>query len=190
MPATRQHLHTRSVEYRGYKRSDGFWDIEAEMRDIRHYETFSPQKGTMPPGAPIHHIALTLTVDDHLSVQSISAQMRDTPFPICLEVETKLQVMIGANLSRGWRRSIDDRLGGTRNCTHLRELLFNMATVAFQTIPIHRSQMERAQGNPPSSTTEPPYFLGKCHAWRFDGPVVAWLYPQFHAPSPRDSQDD
>jgi hypothetical protein len=35
----------------------------------------------------------------------------------------------------GWRQAIDRTIGGVQGCTHLRELLFNMATAAFQTIP-------------------------------------------------------
>lgn len=29
------------------------------------------------------------------------------------------------------------------------------------------------------STTEPPFFIGGCHSWRTDGPIVAEMFPQF-----------
>ena len=36
--AARQHLHNRHVEYRGYRRDDGGWDIEGELRDTKTYD--------------------------------------------------------------------------------------------------------------------------------------------------------
>ena len=33
--AARQQLHARSIDYRGYERNDGMWDIEAHMKDRR-----------------------------------------------------------------------------------------------------------------------------------------------------------
>lgn len=48
MSVTREHLHTRAVEFNGYKRSDGLWDINGEMRDVRHYDTIVAEKGCCP----------------------------------------------------------------------------------------------------------------------------------------------
>ena len=62
--------------------------------------------------------------------------------------------------------------------TELRELLFAMATAAFQT--------RSASFAPPKDGT-PPMHLGKCLAWDFNGPVVERLYPMFFRwqPPPR-----
>jgi hypothetical protein len=39
---------------------------------------------------------------------------------------------------------------------------------------------QRAQaGETGAQRAEPPYHLGRCIAWDFDGPVVARIYPQF-----------
>lgn len=180
MSVMREHLHTRSVAFNGYKRSDGLWDIESEMSDVRHYETWSPEKATLPAGQPIHNIAIQVTLDDQLTIQTISVRMKHTPFQLCAEVESRLQGMVGVTMGNGWRRTINLHLGGTQNCSHLRELLYNMATVAFQTIPVYHAQTQRKLGRPPEATTEPPYFLGQCSSWRLDGPVVQRFYPQFY----------
>ena len=37
-PVPRTHVHTRDVQYRGYRREDGLWDIEAELTDTKTYE--------------------------------------------------------------------------------------------------------------------------------------------------------
>lgn len=172
MSVTREHLHTRSVAFNGYKRSDGLWDIEGEMSDVRHYETWSPAKATLPAGQPIHNIAIQVTLDDQLTIQATSARMKHTPFQLCAEVESRLQGMVGVTMGNGWRRTINLHLGGTQNCTHLRELLYNMATVAFQTIPVYHAQAQRKLGRPQMRRRSHPIFWGRAHP---GGSIALWF---------------
>ena len=94
-----------------------------------------------------------------------------------------MQQMVGVTMGPGWRQAIEKALGGIRGCTHLRELLFNMATAAYQTIPAYRERLRSQAGVPESESesgsAEPPYHLGKCIAWDFDGPVVQRHHPRF-----------
>jgi len=178
-PAARQHLHTRAVTYRGYRRDDGLWDIEAEMSDTKTYAFERTLRGTMQPGTPIHGMAIRVTVDNGLTIRAIAASMDHTPFDECLGGEDPMQQMVGATMGPGWRVAIERALGGVRGCTHLRELLFNMATAAYQTIPVYRAHLRRAAGQSEVQGDQPPYHLGKCLAWDFNGPVVQRVYPRF-----------
>jgi len=54
-----------------------------------------------------------------------------------------------------------------------------MATAAYQTIPAYRDRLRRQAGLPEPENAAPPYHLGKCIAWDFEGPVVQRHYPQF-----------
>ncbi|MBO6784243.1 MAG: DUF2889 domain-containing protein, partial [Alphaproteobacteria bacterium] len=36
-PAEREHIHTRTVECAGYRRTDGLWDIEGHLTDVKTY---------------------------------------------------------------------------------------------------------------------------------------------------------
>lgn len=87
------------------------------MRDYRHYDTQTP-RGLLPAQASVHHMAITLTLDDELVVQAVGTRMMSTPFGICLEVESSLESMIGARIGQGWRRAITERIGGTRTCAN------------------------------------------------------------------------
>ncbi|NDF80067.1 MAG: DUF2889 domain-containing protein, partial [Betaproteobacteria bacterium] len=80
----------------------------------------------------------------------------------------------------GWRKTIEAHLGGVAGCTHLREMLFNMATAAYQTIPSARQFKAQQLGLPEQVPTSPPPHVGKCMSWAFDGPVVARYYPMFY----------
>jgi len=174
-------LHTRSVEFRGFRRDDGLWDIEGTLRDLRDYDTLVPEKEVLPAGSPVHHMEVTLTVDDQLEVQSVGTGMQATPFRSCTEIEDSLRAMIGARMGPGWRHAVNERLGGTRSCTHLRELVINMATAALQTIPTWHAQENKRRGLDPHAGARP-HYLGQCHAWRLDGPVVRVHHPRFHQP--------
>jgi len=178
-PAPRRHLHTRAVTYRGFLRDDGLWDIEGEMSDVKTYG-FERSDGTgMPAGTPIHGMRIRLTVDESMTIRAIATAMDNTPFGECQQGVDPMQQMVGARLGPGWRQAIEKALGGVRGCTHLRELLFNMATAAYQTVFPWRERERRLSGIAPSQNAEPPYHLGRCIAWDYGGAVTARHYPQF-----------
>lgn len=86
-----------------------------------------------------------------------------------------LQSMVGCSMARGWRQAIQKNLGGVASCTHLRELLFNLATAAFQSVPAVFSS---------ANEDEPPRHLGQCTGWDFHGNGVKEYFPQFYRRSP------
>ena len=177
-PAPRTLQHTRRVTYHGYARLDGLWDIEGELLDSKPHATRSlTDSGPRPADAPIHHMAIRATVDAALVVQAIEVSMDAYPLHECPKARAALQSMVGCSMARGWRRAIQDKLGGVASCTHLRELLFNMATAAFQTMP-------GVFGS--SDPDEPPRHLGQCTGWDLNGAGVQEHYPQFHARSPAE----
>ena len=66
-----------------------------------------------------------------------------------------------------------------QGCTHLRELMQQMGTVAFQTL--YPVLMKRKQA---ASSGRPP-LINTCYAYREDGPVVERQWPEHHkAPQP------
>ena len=177
--APRKHLHTRQVRFDGYHREDGLWDIEATLTDTKAYVWHSADKGALPAGTPLHDMVIRLTLDDKLTIKAIATAMPGTPHGECIQANDPMQVMVGHTIGPGWRMTIEKNLGGIKGCTHLRELLFNMATAAYQTIPGYRAQLRREAGLPERDTDQPPFYLGKCLGWDFDGPAVLRHYPQF-----------
>jgi hypothetical protein len=179
-PAARELLHERKVHLSGWRRQDGLWDIEASMTDQRSYDSRSVEKGVITAGDPVHQICVRITVDDRFTVKSVAAAMNAVPYHTCPGALDSLSVLEGATLSRGWRRRVGEGLGGVQGCTHIRELLLQAATVAFQTIPVVHAQQH---GDIlPAVDGQPPPHLGTCTTWALDGPVVARVYPQFAAP--------
>ena len=171
-PAPRKASHIRRVTYQGYEREDGLWDIEAELHDSKAHDMPSfRREGVRLAGDPIHHMWLRVTVDRQLVVHAIEAAMDAHPLQDCPQARPALQGMVGACMARGWRQAIAQHMGGVASCTHLREVLFNMATAAFQTLPA-------AFGGGDPDT--PPRHLGQCTGWDFEGNGVKEYFPQFY----------
>ena len=176
-PQARSLLHTRTTVFRGFRRDDQLWDIEGELHDAKAHVLPIPGEAAIPPGEPLHGMAIRVTIDDHYVIRAIAVTMDATPHRECPQSMAHMQSMVGCTMGRGWRQAIERNLGGVCGCTHLRELLFNMATAAFQTLA-----HELAEDNP----KHPPPFFGTCSTWDFNGPVVARLYPQFAGWSRKD----
>ena len=170
-PAPRTLKHVRRVNYQGFERDEGLWDIEGELHDSKAADQVFHGNRHVPAGTAIHHMWIRATVDTTLRVQAIEVAMDSHPLGHCPEATRSMQKMVGCCIARGWRRAIADNLGGVVGCTHLRELLFNLATAAFQSLPIAFA---------PASEDEPPRHLGQCTGWALDGKGVQEHYPRFY----------
>lgn len=162
--------HIRQVSFRSFEREDGLWDIEGQLIDTKAVDTPRTNgEGVRKAGAPIHHMLIRVTINTQLVVQAIEAAMEAHPIQGCPGALDAMQAMVGCSMARGWRKSIETHLAGVVGCTHLRELLNNMATAAFQSITEAFS----------TAPDQPPSYLGRCTGWSFNGPAVLQYYPQF-----------
>src|SRR5437762_4867546 len=82
-PAPRTHVHTRNVVYRGYRREDGLWDIEAELTDTKTYDHQRSDGDVLRAGEPVHGMVIRLTVDDHMKITAVAMGMPAAPFAEC-----------------------------------------------------------------------------------------------------------
>jgi len=176
----RQHIHTRAIEYSGYLRDDGNWDLEAHMTDIKTNSFTNKWRGEIQAGEPLHEMLLRLTIDNGFVIKEVVAVTDNSPFQMCPDITPNYQSLIGIRLGPGWRKAVRQKVGGTHGCTHLTELLFPMATVAFQTIMPFRSQNREKSTTESSKPSRRPPVLDTCHAWASDSPVVKENVPKFY----------
>lgn len=174
--------HKRTVVYQGFDREDGLWDIEATLTDVKPYSFQVPNERVMPADEPIHTLKIRVTLNDHRVIQDIATSMDDIPHPECAGAPHGMHLLIGSTMGPGWRKVINQHVGGTEGCTHLREMLANMATAAFQTLPSGQWQRRELAGLPQPEITQAPHHLGQCHSWAYDSPTVQRAYPMFFRP--------
>ena len=177
-PVERQHLHTRTFQFSGYRRDDGLWDIDGHMTDIKTYGFKNEFRGEIGPEEPLHDMWIRLTLDDDFLVHDIEAATEAAPYQVCPQITPNFKKVVGLRVGRGWRQKIRERVGGVEGCTHLFELLGAMATVAFQTIYPVRAKTATAR-----ASTQKPVLIDSCHAFRADGEVVKKTWPDFYTGS-------
>lgn len=175
----RRLMHRRAVDCTGYLRDDGLWEVEARLVDTKPFDQRDPYRGDMAAGTPVHDIGLRLAVDDAFVVIEAEAMLRATPFPTCGAVEPILERLVGERIGPGWRELVRRKIGRLETCTHLAELLGPAVTTLFQTVSYGKTPDGRSSLEDQRQTAERPFYLGGCHSWRTDGPVVATLFPQF-----------
>ena len=180
-PAPRRHLHTRTIHCEGFQRDDGLWDIEARIVDTKTHKTVEPYRGERAAGAHVHDMVLRLTLDREMVVKDIEVSTDAAPYQPCFSVAPAYKGLIGAKIGGGWRKAVNETVGGTKGCTHLKELLMPAATVAYQTMGSWPTDADaKGQAKPVAlhgQGAKRPYFIDGCKAWAADGEVVAKLYP-------------
>ena len=173
---TREELHFRRIDMRGYRRSDGLFEVEGRVTDRKPDDYVPAGFGkTVPAGTPVHDMGVRLVFDEHLVVRDVASFMDATPFPVCLGGGGALRAMVGVRMGSGWNREVRSRLAGAQSCTHLMELLIPMATTAVQSMAVLRNtEPERynAEGRPLQ--------IDSCYAFGAGRDIVQRRWPDFY----------
>ncbi len=181
----RESMHTRRIELQGYSREDGLFDIEARLTDTKSYGFATSDRSWVDPGEPLHGMSMRMTVDNDMTIVGFEAASDYSPFRICPEIAPNYAKLVGIRIGRGFIRAAAERVGGVHGCTHLRELLQQMATVAFQTLyPV------RAAKQSETAAAEKPALINTCYAYRSDGPVVERRWPEYFIGAPSEAPAD
>lgn len=184
-PVSREPLHHRAIDMRGFRRSDGLYDIEGRITDIRSYD-FSPERGrTVKANTPLHDMWVRLIIDLEMQIHEVEAITDASPFPECPSAAPNLQVLKGVNLGKGWRKAISEKLSGTDGCTHLKELLNTIGSAAYQTMAqIRRAHVaesaESAKRVEPKAAKARPSMLDSCFAMSTERTVILRKWPAFY----------
>jgi len=174
-PAPRKHIHTRDIKCLGFERDDGLWDIEGRLTDTKTYSFDNHDRGGIAAGEHIHDMLIRLTLTGDMVVEAAEASTESSPFSIRGDVTEAFSKLVGLKVGRGWRKAVDEAMGGVRGCTHLRDLLMGpLAVTAFQTIVPARKK----RGDPGPGRKSP--LIDTCYAFRSSGPVVKARWPEFH----------
>jgi hypothetical protein len=198
-PAERERLHTRSIEINGYRRADGLYDIEAHLTDSKSFGNANYDRGYIQPGEPIHDMWLRLTIDDTMHIIGCEAVSDHTPYVMCPQAAPNFARLVGLRIKAGFLREANHLVGGVVGCTHLRELLQQMATTAFQTISPAKVRREMQQqgvhDRPGSDKTDAritekmggaPKVLNTCLAYSAAGPLVKRRWPHLYTGADRE----
>ncbi len=176
---TREELHERRINMRGYRRSDGLYEVEGRVIDEKPHDFTAPGMGGRTTAAheSIHEMGVVLVFDEDLLVHDVRTFTVASPYRECTEGGRALAALKGLRIASGWNREIRNRLGPGTSCTHLVELLVPLATVAFQTLSLARV------GRPDTlDKNGRPLKVDSCYAYREGGELVLHHWPTWHRP--------
>ena len=167
----RELTHTRRVRFEGYKRSDGLWDIEGHLTDVKNHD-FTLQTGVRRAGLPVHDMWVRLTIDTNLNVVDAVAVSDAVPYPGgCDTIGPAYAKLIGLNLMDGFRKKVRELLGGVHGCTHISEMLGFFPTAAIQTFAGERREQP--------DDGRKPFQIDQCHALDSGSETVRRMYPKW-----------
>jgi hypothetical protein len=180
----RTFINRRNVVCDGYQRDDGLLEIDAQLLDVRGFESINPWRGTVRPGDPIHRMLVRVTFDTDMVIRDVEVVTTNAPFPACQEVPPNFQRLVGLKITRGFVREARARIGGSQGCTHLLAMLDVIAATAMQTLATSVRGEERRNVFPPVPGADPsrPPLIDTCHGYASDGPVVEKLWPLHFRP--------
>jgi hypothetical protein len=88
---------------------------------------------------------------------------------------------VGLSIRKGFLKDAAERIGGVEGCTHIREMLQQMATVAFQSM--RETRVKRYDDAP----REKPVVVDTCIAWSSKGEWVRERFPDYFTGDPTDA---
>lgn len=179
-PAAREAIHNRSYDFRGYRREDGLWDIEGRIRDSKTYDFENAHRGRVEAGEPVHEMEVRLTLNDGFEVVAAEAATHAAPFAICPAITPNFERLAGLKVGPGWREAVRKRVGGVEGCTHIVEMIYAMATVAYQTMVPVLSREDKLGSQEKGAPRKRPSLIDSCHAFASDGEVVRRSWPDFY----------
>jgi hypothetical protein len=172
-PADRAPLHTRQITLEGYQRADGLFEVEAHLVDLKAEAFSTEERGRVEKGEPLHEMWLRVTYDDRMTITACEASTEYSPYQACPDAAPAFARLVGLRMKPGFLKEAAQVVGGTAGCTHLRELLQQMATTAFQTAGPVLSRRRAREGDDGSS----PRLINTCLAYAADGLLVARRWP-------------
>jgi len=181
----RRALHTRRYDFQVFARDDELWDIEGRIVDVKTYTFGNADRpsGQVAAGEPVHEMCVRLTVDNSLTVLEVEAVTDSAPYSVCPAVTPNFQRLVGIKIGPGWRNNIARRVGGNAGCTHIVEMLYAMATPAYQgVVPALQRRREEARRDRNVEDVRKdaswPSLLDSCHAYHHDGAIARRNWPQ------------
>ncbi|MGO9144853.1 MAG: DUF2889 domain-containing protein [Desulfomonilia bacterium] len=166
--------HQRTITVTTYKAGSGKAVVEGRLVDRRFKENFL-LTGEKIPSGEIHDMIVRLLVDTKsLTIEDVEVELVRIPRPECSELYDSLSVIKGVRITKGFTQKMKSLLGGTKSCSHLRELAEAIGPAViqgvFSIIAGNMSELRVLMNDPQMRRGFAESIVNSCHVWREDGP--------------------
>jgi hypothetical protein len=165
-------VHTRRLRFEAYRRTDGHYDVEAHLTDVKPFDC-PLSSGVRAAGTPMHDMWIRLTVTRDLDVVDALVLIDAMPYTgFCDAITPDYSRLVGLNLGRGFRHAVQQRFHDTKGCRHINEALAQFPTAAIQALAGERFDNQDDGGKP--------FQLDRCHALDTHRDAVRVFYPKWY----------
>ena len=176
----REELHLRQILFRGWRRADGLFEIEANLTDRKPHDFRPPSDvHVVAAGDAIHDLGLTLVIGADMVVREVRTSFDAYPYRPCNGGGESLQALIGLKIGAGWSGEVRKRLPTGDTCAHLRELLIPLASAATIALTSARNPADLDALGPDGT----PRKIDTCYAYGASRELVLQRWPSFHKPA-------
>ncbi len=176
----REHIHTRTITMQAFRRVDGLMDVEGHLTDVKPFE-HQMMDGLRRAGEPVHDLWLRISLDDNFVVMEVEACMDRGAHDLCPGAEPNFARLIGLQIGPGWNKKIKAAMSPGLGCTHIIEMLAQMATTAMQA-SWSRKPGEQLDMPPAKERQMEPRMLNACFPYRQSSPWVKEHFPNAYIP--------
>jgi len=127
----REHVHTRTITMKAFRRDDGLLDVEGHLTDVKPF-AHQMMDSVRAAGEPVHDLSLRISLDDTFVVVDVEACMDQGAHDLCPGAEPNFARLLGLQVGPGWNKKVKAAMSPGLGCTHIIEMLAQMATVAMQ----------------------------------------------------------
>jgi hypothetical protein len=130
---------------------------------------------------PVHEMIVRIAFGDDLVIRHAEAATEFSPFAICSRAAPNFAALAGLKIGTGFMSAVRARVGKTEGCTHIVEMLQQMATTAYQTLAAKSRKRPKPNAAPDAAAPKRAHpFLNTCYALKTDREVVKRFYPEFY----------
>ncbi len=176
----REHIHTRTITMQAFRRDDGLMDVEGHLTDVKPF-AHQLMDTTRRAGEPVHDLSLRISLDDSFEVIEVEASMDRGAHDYCPGAEPNFARLIGLQIGPGWNKRVKAAMSPGLGCTHIIEMLAQMATTAMQA-SWSRKLGEPFDMPPPQERVMESNMLNACYPYRQSSPWVKEHFPSAYIP--------
>lgn len=177
LPETKQreHVHTRTITINAFQRDDGLLDVEGRLTDIKPFD-HQMMDCLRNAGDPVHDLSIRITLDDTLTVTDAVASMDSTAHDLCSMATPNFKNIIGLQVVAGWNKKVKAAMSPGLGCTHIIEMLAQMASGAKQAT-WSRKPGESFETPPPEERDIAFGMVNSCYPYRENSPWIKENFP-------------
>jgi hypothetical protein len=176
----REHMLTRQITCKAYRLKDGLWEIEGKVCDEVAHEIVFRSQPPLKAGEIMHLMMLTLIIDIDYTIQAARAKTSTAPYSECGETDAAYRKLIGLRIGPGFAQKVRKLLGGNLACTHITNLIREIANTYIQAAWPDRVAHQWTLSADPRDWPDQQVLglVNQCHAWRQGGEALRNEFPE------------